>query len=152
MWIYISRQKSATVQVVRQSAQGLALPVSCNTLHEERRELPLKFCDDREVERLGFTGHAMAQDGARLARVVVAVMAKEHDAPTHLRLQPTRGLNLGNKKAPRKEPAGLLAKGNDRLDAHAPRFGSVEARDPRTVCSSMLKAMHAAQPMRLYQR
>ena len=60
--------------------------------------------------------------------------------------------NAEQPKAPREKTARLLAEGDDRLHAHAARPSSVGARGSRTACSSTLKAMHTAQPTRLYQR
>src|SRR5438132_13013886 len=57
----------------------------------------------------------MAQDRACLARVVVAVVAEIHDAPADLRLQASRGADLGHEEPPREEPAGLLAERDDWL-------------------------------------
>src|SRR4029079_5749441 len=138
------------VKVVWQPPQSLFLPFLRNALYVERRELSLKLCDNREVELFGFTGRATPQDGLCLARVVVAVMAKEHDASAHLRLQPALGSNLGNEKMSGEEPAGLLAKSNDRLDAHAARPGSAGAQGPKTVCSSTPKGMQAPQTIDMY--
>src|SRR5262249_48962975 len=73
---------------------------------------------------------------------------------------------LGHEEAPREESTGLLAERDDGLPAHAPpspsaggtpsevRAGAAltAMRDPRVACSTRLRAMHAAQPMRLYQR
>src|SRR5438132_14279340 len=57
----------------------------------------------------------MAQDRACLARVVVAVVAEIDDAPANLRLQASRGADLGHEEPPREEPAGLLAERDDWL-------------------------------------
>src|SRR5437867_10638930 len=59
----------------------------------------------------------MAQDRACLAWIVVAVVAEVHDAPADLRLQASRGPDLGHEEAPREESAGLLAERDDRPHA-----------------------------------
>jgi len=141
-----------SIDIVGQLEQGPRLPVGRDALRVERGEFSLKLARDREVERGGRAGRAMTQDRSRLARVVVAVVTEVHDAPAHLLAQAPGGQHLGDQEAPREEPAGLLAKSNDRLDAHAARPGSAGAGGLKTVCSSILKAMHAAQPIRLYQR
>src|SRR5438445_9716413 len=57
----------------------------------------------------------MAQGRACLARIVVAVVAEVYDPPADLRLQASRGPDLGHEEPPREEAAGLLAERDDRL-------------------------------------
>src|SRR5437660_9351445 len=57
----------------------------------------------------------MAQGRACLARIVVAIMAEVYDPPADLRLQASRGPDLGHEEPPREEAAGLLAERDDRL-------------------------------------
>src|SRR2546425_11579217 len=92
---------------------------------------------------------ARGRDRACPARIKVAVVAKIHDAPADLRLQASRGPDLGHEEPTRKEPAGLLAEPDDDPPCAHPL---TPARGGRTACNATLKAMHAAQPMRLYQR
>src|SRR5712691_4213264 len=140
------------VRVVRELRERPRMPIGRDALGVERRELALELAGDREVEMRGPTGRTMAQDGACLAWIVVAVVAEVHDAPADLRLQAPRGPDLGHEEPPREEAAGLLAERDDRLRAHPARPSSARARGGRTACSATLNAMHAAQPMRLYQR
>ena len=88
----------------------------------------------------------------RLARVVVAVVAEEDDLAADLRLQPPRGLDLGDEEAPREEAARLLAEADDGLVAHAARVTSRGVRGPSTACSDRLTTMQMAHPITLYQR
>src|SRR5438132_12201101 len=94
----------------------------------------------------------MAQGRACLARIVVAIMAEVYDPPADLRLQASRGPDLGHEEPPREEAAGLLAERDDRLRAHPARPSSMRARGGRTACIATLDAEHAAHPTRLYQR
>src|SRR5688572_9250369 len=111
----------------------------------------------------------MAQDCSRLARIMIAVVAEINHAPADLHLQASRGAQLGHEEPPREEPARLLAECDDRLDVggpgepvvglesarrrvHRARRSPTVARGGRMACSATLKPMHAAQPMRLYQR
>src|SRR2546422_9775662 len=71
----------------------------------------------------------MAQGRACLARIVVAIMAEVHDAPADLRLQASRGPDLGHEEPPREEAAGLLAERDDRRSAHPSTWGG-PARPP----------------------
>jgi hypothetical protein len=57
----------------------------------------------------------MTQNGFRLARVVVAVVAEENDFAANLALQPSRRLDFCKQVALQEEPARLLAKTNDRF-------------------------------------
>src|SRR5439155_12280096 len=139
------------VHVVRELPQRPGVPVGGDALGVERGELALEFADDGEVQVRGLAGRAVAQDRTCLARVVVAVMAEIYDAPADLRLQASRGADLGHEEPSREEPAGLLAERDDGLSTH-PAGPSACARGGRTACRATLKAMHAAQPMRLYQR
>src|SRR5262245_27224960 len=140
------------VHVVGQLQKGARMPVRGNSLGVERRELPLNLAADREVERRRPTASAEPEDRARLARVMVAVVAEEHDAPAQFRLEAPRRLDLRDQEAPREEATGLLAERDDRPRAHALPATSATARGPRAAWSSTLNAMHAAHPMRLYQR
>src|SRR6266403_1659649 len=168
------------VHVVRELPQRPGVPVGGDALGVERGELALEFADDGEVQVRGLARRAVAQDRACLARVVVAVVAEIYDAPADLRLQASRGADLGHEEPSREEPAGLLAERDDWLyvrgpdmapptpqrsgrpgepgapldspRAHPRRPSLTPARGGRTACSATLKAMHAAQPMRLYQR
>src|SRR5947208_16959011 len=75
----------------------------------------------------------MAQGRACLARIVVAVVAEVYDPPADLRLQASRGPDLGHEEPPREEAAGLLAERDDRL-AHlrgGPRHGPPPPPPPR---------------------
>src|SRR6185312_5764370 len=93
------------------------VPVGGDTLGVEGRELALEFADDGEVQVGELTRRAMAQDRACLARIVVAVVAEIHDASADLRLQTSRGPDLGHEEPPREEAAGLLAERDDWLIA-----------------------------------
>src|SRR5437870_9260629 len=66
----------------------------------------------------------MAQGRACLARIVVAIMAEVYDPPAKLRLQASRGPDLGHEEPPREEAAGLLAERDDRLRAHPATWGA----------------------------
>src|SRR5207302_4613895 len=111
--------------VVRELPQRPGVPVGGDALGVERGELALEFADDGEVQVRRLARRAMAQDRACLAWIVVAVVAEVHDAPADLRLQASRGADLGHEEPPREEAAGLLAERDDRL-AHlrgGPRHG-----------------------------
>ena len=95
------------------------MPVGGNALEVERRELALDFVLEGEVKLRRLIGLAVAQDGLGFARIVIAVVAEEHDLAADLRLQPPRGLDFGDEKPPREKSAGLLAKTDDRGCAHA---------------------------------
>src|SRR5882672_2513981 len=140
------------VHVVRELPQRPGVPAGGDALGVERGELALEFADDGEVQVRGLARRAVAQDRACLARVVVAVVAEIHDAPADLRLQASRGADLGHEKPPREEPAGLLAERDDGQGTHPARPSAARARGGRMAWSATLKAMHVAQPMRLYQR
>src|SRR5204863_9287053 len=118
----------------------------------ERRELPLHLARDGEVEVGEVAARPMAQDRACLARVVVAVVAEEYDAPAELGLQPPRRPDLGDEEAAREEPTRLLPERDDGGVAHAARPSAAPGGDGSTACSRRLNATHATQPMRLYQR
>src|SRR5262245_2234215 len=93
----------------------------------------------------------MAQDGPRLARIVIAVVAEEHDASAELFLEPPRREDLGGEEPPREEAARLLAERDDDV-AHAARPTWLGVRGPRTACRARLATMQMAQPITLYQR
>ncbi len=59
---------------------------------------------------------------------------------------------LATRKRRGKKPQGCWPNAMTGAAAHAGAASSVRARGGRTACSATLKAMHAAQPMRLYQR
>src|SRR5215475_13141831 len=105
------------VYVIRELPQGTGRPVGGDALDVERGELALELADHGKVQVRGLSRGAVAQNRARLARIVVAVVAEVHDAPADLRLQASRGPDLGHEEPPREEAAGLLAQRDDRLRA-----------------------------------
>src|SRR5262249_62132031 len=109
-------------------------------------ELPLHFAGHREVDRAALAGRAMTQDRSRLPGVVIAVVVEKHDASAYLPLQPPRGLDLGDEKAARKEPAGLLPECDDRLRGHAAGRATA-TRGPRTARRARPQAADAPQPV-----
>src|SRR5439155_24576389 len=131
------------VQVVRELPQRLGVPVGGDALGVERGELALEFADDGEVQVRGLARRAVAQDRACLARVVVAVMAEIYDAPADLRLQASRGADLGHEEPSREEPAGLLAERDDWLYVGGPDIATphtlrpVRPREPREALRSL---------------
>ena len=124
---YISRQKSATlrgldgaecldpagVDVGAELVGGAGVPVGADPLEVQRRELPLDLVVEGEVELDRLARLAVAQGGAGLAEVVVAVVAEEDDLAADLRLEPPRRGDLGVEVAPREEAARLLAEADD---------------------------------------
>ena len=99
--------------VIRQLERGFVLPAGGNLLEVLRRKFPLDPVFEGEVELGRLIGFAMAQDGLRLARVVVAVVAEINDFAADFRLQPPGRLDFGNQEPPREKPARLLAETND---------------------------------------
>src|SRR5262249_19762443 len=126
--------------------------VGGDALHVQRREFPLQLRRHREVEVRPLAGRAMADDRPGLARIVIAVVAEEHDAPAELGLEPAGSWGLGGQGAPREQAAGLLPERDDRLGGHRAVDSSSGARGPSIGWSSALNTMQAAQPIRLYQR
>ena len=122
-------------------------------LRIQRREFPLELVLEGEIELRRLAGLAMAQDGLRFARVVVAVVIEEDDFAADFRLQPAGGQDFGEEKPLREEPARLLAETDDRRGAHGGtlrrrRCGRAEQR----LAAATLNSTQAAQPIRLYQR
>src|SRR5262249_46189306 len=140
------------IHVVGKLRERARVPLGGDPLQVKRRELSLNLAADREIERRRLLGSTSTEDRPRLARVMVAVVAEEHDAPAQFRLEAPCRLDLRDQEAPRKEATGLLAKSDDRLRAHALPATSATASGLRTAWSSTLNAMQAAHPMRLYQR
>ena len=66
----------------------------------------------------------LAQDGVRLAAIVIAVVKKEDDLAANLLLEPARGRDFGVEKSLREKAARLLTEADDRL-AHAGRDGAL---------------------------
>ena len=142
---YISRQKSATVAAGlvrkastqraahegRQLAGGVVAPAGGHALQEERREFALQLVLEGEIEPARRAGLAVAQDGLRLARIVVAVVAEEDDLAAELRLQPPRGPDLGEEEPAGKEAARLLAETDDGAHDNA-ETGAAVPRAPMT--------------------
>src|SRR5258705_2910466 len=141
-----------SVHVVRELGQRPGVPVGGDPLGVEGGELALELADHREVQVRGLARRAMAEDRARLAWIVVAVVAEEHDAPAELGLQASSGPDLGHEEPAWEEAAGLLAERDHRLRAHPARPSSARARGGGTAWSATLNAMQAEHPMRLYQR
>src|SRR5258706_1072632 len=141
-----------SVHVVRELGQRPGVPVGGDPLGVEGGELALELADHREVQVRGLARRAMAQERARLAWIVVAVVAEVYDAPAELGLQASSGPDLGHEEPAREEAAGLLAERDHRLRAHPARPSSARARGGRTAWGATLNAMQAADPMRLYQR
>ena len=90
------------------------MPVGADALEVQRRELPLHLVVEGEVELERLARLAVAQGGAGLAEVVVAVVAEEDDLAADLGLEPPRRGDLGVEVAPGEEAAGLLAEADDR--------------------------------------
>jgi hypothetical protein len=90
------------------------MPVRRDAFQKQRRPLALHFAFDREIQHRRLTRFPMSQDRLRLAWVMIAVVEKENDLATHLRLQPSRGLEFREQKPSRKKPARLLAKADNR--------------------------------------
>src|SRR6185312_7955020 len=126
------------------------VPVGGDTLGVEGRELALEFADDGEVQVGELTRRAMAQDRACLARIVVAVVAEIHDTAADLRLQASRGPDLGHEEPPREEAAGLLAERDDRRYARcsdmAPHTPQRSGRPGKPVASLDIPRGHPARP------
>src|SRR5262249_56167450 len=76
------------VQVVRELPQGPRVPPRVDALGVERGELALELARHREVQMRELAGGAMAEERARLARIVIAVMAEIDDTAPDLLLQP----------------------------------------------------------------
>src|ERR1041384_3437235 len=138
--------------VVRKLVQRFGVAAGGDALDVERGKLSLHLADDGEVQRGGLIRRAMAQDRASLTRIVIAVVEEIYDAPADLSLQAPCGPHLGHEKAPREEAAGLLTERDNRFRAHTARPSSARRRGGRTAGRSTLRPIHAAQPMRLYQR
>ncbi len=147
------RLDPAGVDVGAELVRGAGLPVGADALEVQRRELALDLVLEREVELDRLARLAVAQGGAGLAEVVVAVVAEEDDLAADLRLEPPRRGDLGVEVAPGEEAARLLAEADDGGGSHG--FVVASARDspgPSAAWSTRLKPTHAAQPIRLYQR
>ena len=96
----------------------------------------------------------MAQGRPGLAEVVVAVVTEEDDLAADLRLEPPRRGDLGVEVPPGEKAARLLAEADDG-GGHVMGSSVASAGDrpgPSAAWSARLKPMHAAQPIRLYQR
>ena len=105
--------------VIGQLQRGLFLPAGGNFFEMQRREFALDFVFESKIEVRRLVGFAMAQNGFRFARIVVAVVKEENNFAADFFLQPPRGLDFGNEKSFRKKSARLLAKTDDGCAAHA---------------------------------
>src|SRR5262249_47008304 len=103
----------------RKLQSGLRVPIRANTLEIERGEFALDLIVESEFQLNGFAGFAMMQRGACFSRVMVAVVIEENKCTADLRLEPTRGADLGDQVTSRKKTARLLAKADYRRGAHA---------------------------------
>ena len=104
--------------VIWQLEHRFVLPAGGNVFEVKRGKFPLDPVFKGEVELGRLIGFAMAQNGLRFARVMVAVVAEEDDFAADLRLQPPGRLDFGKQKPPRKKPARLLAEANDGRGSH----------------------------------
>ncbi len=80
---------------------------------------------------------------------------EEDDLAAEFLLKAARSGEFRVKETPRKNPAGLLAEGDDRSghqEASLCCAASPGATRGSSACRSALNSMHAAQPMKLYQR
>ena len=74
--------------VIWQLTRGFLLPAVENSFEIERRKLALSTISKGKVMLRRFIGITMAQDGPRLARIVIAVVEEENNLTTDFPLQP----------------------------------------------------------------
>src|SRR6185437_10375764 len=67
------------LEVIGKLQDRFGLPIGGDLLEKQRGKFALQLVGESEIEHGGFVGRAMAQYGASLARVVVAVVIEEHD-------------------------------------------------------------------------
>ena len=129
------------VHVIGELGDGLFAPTGGDTFEIDGHKLALELVVVGKVELRRLASLAVRQDGAGLARIVVAVVIKENYLATDLGLQLAGGLDLGDEKAFGQKTAWLLAKADDRLGGHL------------DVSSRMAESTRqSAQPMSGYQR
>ena len=116
----------------------------------QRRELPLHFVDEAEIQGRRFVRFAMAQHGSGFARIVIAVVTEEDNLPAKLLLEPSRRPDFGHEKPLRKKSARLLAEAYDGC-AHVADALVCFGR-PNPACKTRLRNTQAVQPMSGYQR
>src|ERR1700722_8868676 len=94
--------------------------------------LPLNLVLETEVELKWFVRFAVAKDGPRFSRVMVAIVKEEHNGAPDLQLQPPRRLDLRNQEALRIEPARLLPEADDGFlhDANPLRRLRIDCKPP----------------------
>src|SRR5262249_45234944 len=105
--------------IIRELRDGGVLPAGGDALEKERRKFPLNLVGHSEVQLRRLVRLAMAQEGFRFARIVIAVVIEKNDFAAQFLLKPPRGLDFGEQKSPRKKTAGLLAEANDGRRGHA---------------------------------
>ena len=108
----------AAFDIIRQLQRRLVLPAGGNFFEMQRRKFALNSVFKSEVQLRRLVGFAVAENGPRFARIVVAVVKKENDFAADFRLQPPGRLDFGDEKPFREKPAWLLAKTNDRRVVH----------------------------------
>ena len=147
------RLDPAGVDVGAELKGGARVPVGTDALEVQRRELALHLVVEGEIELDRLARLAVVQGGAGLAEVVVAVVAEVDDLAAELCLEsPGRG-DLGVEVAPGEEAARLLSEADDGVGGHGLVGTSARAAPgPSAAWIARLKATHAAQPIRLYQR
>src|ERR1035437_445955 len=139
--------------VIRQLEQRFVLPARGNVFEVKRGKFPLNPVFKGEVELGRFIGLAMAQNGLRFTRVMVAVVAKKDDFAAGLRLQAPGRLAFCKKETSREQPARLLAETNDWRGGHdLDGAGAIRSPGPSNAWRTALNSTQAAHPIRLYQR
>ena len=132
-------------------AGGILTPTGRNALEVQRRKFPLQLVLKGEIHRERHIRLAMAQRSLGFPRIVVAVVAEEHDLTADLRLEfPCRD-EFRIQKPPRKKTARLLTETDDRA-AHGSDTDEGLTSRGMTACRPRLNSTHAAQPMGLSQR
>ena len=91
---YLEDFEQTMTDVVGQLARGFILPAGGNFFEIERRKFALNIIFKGEVKLRRLIGLAMAQDGSRFARIVIAVVEEENNLTADFTLQPARGLDF----------------------------------------------------------
>ena len=88
---YLEKFEQTMTDVIWQLTCGFLLPAVGNFFEIERRKFALNTIFKGEVKLRRLIGFAMAQDGPRFARIVIAVVEEENNLTTDFPLQPSPG-------------------------------------------------------------